>query len=98
MKKNILSKRSIRFLERNDLNNYEVKNYIISLLENFFLIRDYEFKLTKYGLSLNVQNYVLCIDKEYIELKVFYNDKLIKTFLGDSCWFQALKFIKEKEE
>lgn len=98
MKKNILSNRSLKFLERNDLNNEEAKNYVISLLENFFLIKNYEFKQTKYGLSLFIKGYTLCIDKEYIELKLFYNNSLIKTFLGDSCWFQALKFIKQKEE
>lgn len=98
MKKNNLSKRSIKFLERNNLDKYETKNYVISLLENFFSIKDYKFKQTNYGLGLNIQEYVLCIDKEYIELKVFYKNNLIKTFLGDSCWFQAIKFIKEKEE
>lgn len=98
MKKNVFSNRSIKFLERNDLNNCEVKDYVISLLENLFLIKNYEFKQTNYGLGLKVDNYILCIDKKYVELKVFYNNNLIKTFLGDSCWFQAIKFIKKKEE
>lgn len=98
MKKNILSNRSLKFLERNDLKNETVRNYVISLLENFFLIEDYDFKQTDYGLGLFIKDYVLYIDKEYIELKVFYNNTLLKTFLGDSCWFQALKFIKKKEE
>lgn len=98
MKKNSLSNRSLKFLERNELDNCSVRDYVISLLENFFLIKDYDFKQTEYGLGLKLQNYILCIDKEYIELKVFQNDNLIKTFLGDGCWFQAIKFIKEKEE
>ena len=98
MKKNILSNRSLKFLERNDLENESVRDYVVSLLENFFLIKDYDFKQTNYGLGLFIKDYVLYIDKEYIELKVFYNNTLLKTFLGDSCWFQALKFIKQKEE
>lgn len=98
MKKNILSNRSLKFLERNDLENESAKDYVVSLLENFFLIKDYDFKQTNYGLGLFIKDYVLYIDKEYIELKVFYNNTLLKTFLGDSCWFQALKFIKQKEE
>ena len=96
MKRSALSKRSLKFLERNDLINPKARNYVISLLEDFFLIKDYSFKETKYGLSLITKNYILCIDKEYIELKLFYKGKLIKTFTGDSCWFQALKFIKQK--
>ena len=98
MKKNILYNRSLKFLERNDLENESAKDYVVSLLENFFLIKDYDFKQTNYGLGLFIKDYVLYIDKEYIELKVFYNNTLLKTFLGDSCWFQALKFIKQKEE
>ena len=98
MKKNILSNRSLKFLERNDLENESAREYVVSLLENFFLIKNYDFKQTNYGLGLFIKDYVLYIDKEYIELKVFYNNTLLKTFLGDSCWFQALKFIKQKEE
>ena len=98
MKKNILSNRSLKFLERNDLENESAKDYVVSLLENFFLIKDYDFKQTNYGLGLFIKDYVLYIDKEYIELKVFYKDNLLKTFSGDSCWFQAIKFIKEREE
>ena len=98
MKKNSLSNRSLKFLERNDLNNFNVKTYVISLLENFFVIKNYDFKQTKYGLGLFIKDYALCVDKEYIELKLFYKNNLIQTFLGDSCWFQALKFIKQKEE
>ena len=98
MKKNILSNRSLKFLERNDLENESAKDYVVSLLENFFTIQDYDFKQKKYGLSLFIGEYVLCVDKQYIELKLFYKNNLIQTFLGDSCWFQALKFIKQKEE
>lgn len=98
MRKQIYSNRSLKFLKRNDLSIIEVKNYVVSLLEKYFLIEDYSFGQTEYGLGLFVKDYTLCIDKKYIELKLFRKNNLIKTFGGDSCWFQALKFIKEKEE
>lgn len=98
MKKNIYSKRSLNFLQRNDLNNEAAREYVESLLENFFSITNYRIEPTNYGIGLLYKDYILYIDKEYIELKVLYKNHIVKTFVGDSCWFQAIKFIKQKEE
>lgn len=94
MRRDVKSKRSQRFFKRNDLSNEQVKDYIVSLLENVFNIKEYAFNEYKwYGISLFLKEYVCYIDKDFVELKVVRNDKVICSFEGDSCWYRALKFI-----
>lgn len=96
MKKTPLSIRSIRFIERNNLENEKVKNYVTSLIENVFKINEYCFKIHEvYGTCLCVNNYIFFLDKKYIELKLLKEEKVIKLFYGDSCWYQGLKYLKD---
>lgn len=97
MKKNNLSARSIKFIERNSLDTKKVRNYVISLMENVFEIKNYCFKDYKnYGICLFINDYTLCLDKDFVELKLLNKDKIVNTFYGDSCWYQSLKYLKGK--
>ena len=89
--------RSVKFIERNNLENEKVKNYVISLIEDVFKINNYYFKKhQKYGMCLCIQDYMFFLDKEFIELKLLKKNKIEHIFCGDSCWYQGLKYIKGK--
>ena len=95
MKKNKFSNRSLKFIERNSPKNEKVRKYIELLANNAFKIKDYIFLETEDNMVLQIQDSYLILNEEYIELQLYKDNIKIKTFYGDSCWYQGLKFVKE---
>lgn len=95
MKRNKFSKRSLKFIERNSPKNEKVRNYIELLVNNKFYLKDYTFLEINNEIVFKVDDIYLTLNEEYVELQLYKNSIKIKSFLGDSCWYQGLKFIKE---
>ena len=95
MKRNKASNRSIRFIQRNSPKNQKTKEYINTLANNAFGLKDYKFIHTEDNVVFQIYNIFLVLDEEFIELQLYEDNKKIASFLGDSCWYQGLKFIKE---
>lgn len=94
MRRNQISNRSLKFIERNSPKNDKVKSYIEMLITKVFNIEDYIFIEVNNNFGLKIKNFVLLLNEEYIELQLYHNDIKLRSFLGDGCWYQGLKFIK----
>jgi hypothetical protein len=95
LKKNKFSKRSLKFIERNSPKNKKTRDYIDTLAQKAFQLNNYLFIENKKNVFFKIENYILVLNEEYVELQLYKNNIKIQTFLGDSCWYQGLKFIKE---
>ena len=98
LRRNKFSNRSLNFIKRNSLENIKTIEYVTSLASNVFKISNFEFTKiynnTALCIILNKNKYYFILDKEYIELQLYRNRLKIKSFQGDSCWYQGLKFFK----
>ena len=99
MRRNKFSNRSLNFIKRNSLENAKVTEYVASLSSNVFKITNFEFVKFYNTIALcvisNKKKYYFIVNEEYIELQLYYNHTKIKSFQGDGCWYQGLKFIKD---
>ena len=95
MRRNKISNRSLKFIERNSPKNENVKNYINLLANNAFHLKNYAFIEKDNTIVFKIKDFILYLNEEYIELQLYKNEFKIKSFVGDSCWYQGLKFIKE---
>ena len=99
MRRDKFSKRSLNFIKRNSLENTRTVQYVASLALEVFKISNFKFVNFKNTIALcigsNKNKYYFIINKEYIELQLYYNHTKIKSFQGDSCWYQGLKFLKD---
>lgn len=99
------SQRSINWINRNNPNNENAKNYIQMLCNKRYCIESYEIKpfvndekaLFIYD-NKSSEYYVIRIDLEWIELKalecVDNKVKLLKCFTSDDAWNKSIKFVK----
>lgn len=95
MKKNKFSNRSLKFIERNSPKNEKVRTYIQLLAEKVFHLSNYDFIQSENDVIFKIQDCTLVLNEDYVELHLYKNKVKVQTFVGDSCWYQGLKFIKE---
>lgn len=95
MKRNKTSNRSLKFIQRNSPKNEKVKEYIKLLADNAFQLVDYNFLDIDNNIVFQIEDFILLLNEEYVELQLYKKNIKIQEFLGDSCWYQGLKFIKE---
>lgn len=100
MRRDPKSHRSIFFLNRNNLENKSVQEYVIRILQ-MYDIKIYEFKpYEEYGIALYLTckwDYILYLDPEFVELKSISNRKSYKSttrgYVDDTCWKKAIRDI-----
>lgn len=95
MKRNRISNRSLKFIERNSPKSEKVRKYINNLATKAFGLKQYDFIEIENNMVFYIEGYYLVLDETYIELQLYKNGIKINSFLGDSCWYQGLKFITE---
>ena len=110
MKRNPNSSRSIKWIERNSLNNESCKRYVeklcISMNFEYFKIGEYDIEEQALWITYGLYSYIIEVDKDDISLKVFESNKnqkeemryhiMQKRFNGDSCWYECLTWIKNR--
>jgi hypothetical protein len=111
VKRNPNSTRSVKWIERNSLNNPSCERYVKSLIDNHFEFKTYkinEYDTTEKALwvTYGCFSYIIEIDKDNISLKVLEQNigtsknkyhLLKKNFSGDSCWYDCLSWIKDRQ-
>ena len=111
MKRNPNSTRSMKWIERNSLNNPSCERYVRSLIENHFEFNSY--KINEYDsdekalwVTYGCFSYIIEVDTFNICLKILEKDfdskkdkyhLLKKNFSGDTCWFDCLSWIKDRQ-
>lgn len=108
MKRNPLSHRTQKWIERNDISFPYVEEKIKRLCDNIYHIENYkidfvDFENKKKALFI----YKNKVDEKYVLIKFNYqelclefyeNDKLLNQYNRDDCWILALQKSKEWSE
>lgn len=95
MKRDKFSNRSLKFIERNSPKNETVRRYINTLATKAFGLKNYSFTEKNNNIIFCIKDFYFILNEEYVELQLYRNQEKINSFLGDSCWYQGLKFLKE---
>lgn len=109
MKRNSESRRSRKWVARNNLDNLLCREYVESLCRTYFSPDSYNFGnyngQTSLYFAYGLQSYVLFVDEEAVSLVLLEKntdnsnkDKYhkIKEFNGDSCWFECLLWVRKR--
>lgn len=110
MKRNPDSIRSIKWIERNSLNNPSCRKYVEVLLTNKFKISTYKFcefdtEEIALWITYGLFSYILEADKDNICIKILEKDAIgakdkyhlsKKVFYGDTCWYDCISWIVER--
>lgn len=110
MKRQLNSSRTLKWLERNSLENDSCRRYVEKLCKIQFRFELYKISVYKdlgecLWITYSGYSYVIFIDKENIVLKVLEQKiicnnnnyhELNKIFYGDTCWYECLSWIKNK--
>ena len=111
MERNPNSIRSMKWVKRNSLNNPSCERYIRSLIENYFNfqfyeIREYDSNEMALWITYGCFSYIIEVDSENVNLKILERNSkgmkdryhlLKKNFVGDTCWFECLSWIKNRK-
>lgn len=110
MKRNLQSNRSKKWIERNSLNNPECERYVRKLCDSYFelpiyKIGEYDSDEKALWITYGCFSYIIEVDRKNVNLKVFESKNhskgnnyhvLKKTFVGDTCWYESLSWVKNK--
>lgn len=111
MKRNPNSTRSVKWVERNSLNNPSCEGYVRNLIDNHFKFEIY--KIGEYNSSEKALwitygsfSYIIEVNPDNVCLDVLEQNTntnknkyhlLKKKFNGDSCWYDCLSWIKDRQ-
>lgn len=111
LKRDCNSFRSLKWIQRNSLDNPSCVSYVVRLCEiefgfSNFDIKPFDNEDNSLWLSYGLYSYIIGIDKDNICLKVLekntnniHKDRyhlLNKTFVGDACWYECFGWIKKR--
>lgn len=103
MKKNPMSHRTQKWIERNDISFPLVEDKVRRLCDSVYLIKNYkidfinskEKALWIYKEDKNEEFYYIVFNYKKICLELYQNSKLLNEYNRDDCWLLALQKAKD---